>query len=71
MRTWLINSRKQADMTQRELANMVEISQNHYSAIENGDRRPSPKVSKRIAGVLGFDWTLFYEIPSEGVKRTI
>jgi len=29
--------------------------------IENGNANPSVKVAKKIAAVLGFDWTRFYE----------
>ena len=29
--------------------------------IENGNANPSVKVAKKIAAVLGFDWTMFFE----------
>jgi len=29
--------------------------------IENGNANPSVKVAKKIAAVLGFDWTRFYD----------
>ena len=29
--------------------------------IENGNANPSVDVAKKIASVLGFDWTLFYQ----------
>lgn len=50
--------RQQKALSQRSLATQVHISQNHYSNIELGRRRPSPDVAKRIATVLGFpdDW---------------
>lgn len=35
--------------------------QSHYAMIENGWRGASPKTAKKIAAVLGFDWTLFFE----------
>jgi transcriptional regulator with XRE-family HTH domain len=31
------------------------------SKIELGERRPSVEVAKKIAAVLFFDWTLFFE----------
>ena len=71
MRVWLIEARKRADMTQRELAGMANISQNHYSAIENGSRRPSPEVSKILANALGLNWVRFYDEHSERRERAI
>ena len=65
MREWLIEARKNAEMTQKEIAIKSGISQNHYSAIENGNRHPSPKVSKKLAAVLGIDWTMFYNETAE------
>ena len=47
-------------ISQKEAADMVNVSQPAYSNIENGRRRPSPEVAQRIAKVLGFDWTLFF-----------
>ncbi len=32
-----------------------------YSKIERGEANPSVDVAKRIAAVLGFDWTRFFE----------
>ena len=61
MRDWLVETRKGKGMQQKEVADQVSIAQATYSNIEHGKRRPSPKVAKKIAEVLGFDWTLFYE----------
>jgi DNA-binding XRE family transcriptional regulator len=62
MRHWLKELRKESsDMTQKELANKVGISRTMITEIENGNANPSVKVAKRIAAVLGFDWTRFYE----------
>ena len=58
MRTWLVAARGNA--TQAEVARKAKISQNYYSCIENGERRPSVDVAKRIADALGVDWTRFY-----------
>lgn len=58
MRAWLIKIR--GNKTQKEIAAKSNISQNFYSCIECGARRPSPEVAKRIASVLGFDWTRFF-----------
>lgn len=59
MRQWLVDAR--GDRPQESVAKECGISQNHLSAIENGTRRPSPETAKKIASVLGFPWTRFYE----------
>ena len=61
MRTWLKDIRAQQNMTQQEVANAANVDVTMISKIEVGERRPSVKVAKRIAAVLGFDWTRFYE----------
>lgn len=53
-------------MTQEKVADLAEIERSYYTKIENG-LTPSVKVAKRIAGVLGFEWTLFFE--NECVKN--
>ena len=58
--------RKKANMTSKETAQKSGISYQHYNFIENGVRRPSVKVAKRIAEVLGFEWTRFYEDERKG-----
>ncbi len=63
MRSWLINIR--GNKTQKAVADECGISQNFYSWIEQGKRNPSVEVAKRIAAVLGFDWTRFFEDPPE------
>lgn len=45
----------------REVSAKASISESMYSLIENGKRRPSVEAAKRIAAVLGFDWTKFYQ----------
>ena len=57
----LCNLRKKKNLTMREVGLMANISESMYSLIENGKRRPSVDVAKRIAAVLNFDWTLFFE----------
>ena len=59
MRKWLFDLRK--GRTQAEVAKAAGITQQMYSAIERGERWPSVKVAKRLAAVLGFDWTRLYE----------
>lgn len=61
MRVWLRASRKALGLTQQDVATAVNVRQSFYSHIEHGVRRPSPETAKKIASVLGFDWTRFYE----------
>ena len=63
MRDWLINMRGKT--TQQAIADQCGISQNFYSWIEQGKRTPSVDVAKRIAAVLGFEWTRFYDEPGD------
>ena len=53
--------RRGQQFSQKSVANAAGISRAAYANIENGKRRPSPKVAKRIGGFLGFDWTRFYD----------
>lgn len=53
-------------MKQIEVAAAVGITQQMYWMIENGERRPSVETAKKIAAVLGFDWTLFYPDHQKG-----
>jgi len=61
MRTWLREIRKEKKMLQREVANPIGISSAYYTFIEKGKRRPSVETAKKIAAVLGFEWTKFFE----------
>lgn len=54
MRLWLKKLRLKQQLSQSNVAAACNCSLQHYSYIENGDRRPSPEVAKRIANVLGF-----------------
>ncbi|MFC6553834.1 helix-turn-helix domain-containing protein [Cohnella cellulosilytica] len=37
------------------------MSQSHYSEIESETARPSVEVARKIASVLKFNWTKFYD----------
>ena len=58
---WLVAIRKEKMLSQKLVADNVGITQPTYANIENGKRRPSVEVAKRIANVLDFNWTEFYE----------
>ena len=59
MRKWLVELR--GNRTQQTIADAAGIAQNTYAALETGARRPSVEVAKRIAEVLDFEWTRFFE----------
>ena len=61
--------RKASGMRQAEIAEEIGITRAAYANIENRKRRPSVDVAKRIAAVLGFPWTRFYE-DAENAART-
>ena len=58
---WLEEIRTANGMSQKEVAEAAEISQPTYCNIEKGKRGISVDTARRIAAVLGFDWTRFYE----------
>lgn len=58
--TWLKEARKARHMTTYEVAAKAGISQGYYSQIENGVRKATVPVAKRIAAVLLFHWVAFF-----------
>jgi putative transcriptional regulator len=68
LRKWLIDLRKGYSQTQ--IAEAVGITQQMYSAIELGVRRPSVEVAKKIASVMGFNWTRFFEDEDDKPARS-
>jgi putative transcriptional regulator len=68
LRKWLIDIRN--GRAQAQIAEAAGISQQMYSAIELGERRPSVDVAKKIAAVLGFKWTRFFEDEDEELTKT-
>jgi len=53
--------RKRANKSQKIVADEAGISRQYYNYIERGVRLPPVKTAKKIAQVLDFDWTLFFE----------
>lgn len=62
----LVNARNEKGLTQEQVVELSGsiITRQHYGMIENGERRPSVEVAKRIAPILGVPWTIFFEIES-------
>ncbi|MED4922940.1 helix-turn-helix transcriptional regulator [Anoxybacillus geothermalis] len=71
LRNTLIRAREAKQLTQEQVVSMsgANITRQYYSMIENGDRRPSVDVAKKIAPVLGVSWTIFFEIESNQKLR--
>ena len=67
-RHWLRQIREGKGYTQHQVGKFSGTSRHYISMIELGIRRPSVEVAKRIASVLGFDWTLFFEEPRHSSK---
>lgn len=61
MREWLIAERKKTEKSQYQVAEEAGMAQSTYASYETGARNPSVSVAKRIAAVLGFDWTRFFD----------
>ena len=53
--------RKEAKVTQEDLAQNLGVSQRMIAACELGERRPSPGLAQRISAELGIRWTDFFE----------
>ncbi len=56
--------REKMGYTQEKLAEITGVDRSLISKYETGRAKPSPKVAKSIASILGFEWTLFYEPPA-------
>lgn len=61
MRNWLIEKRKEKNLSQDEVATLCGISRQYYSFIERGERNVPVKTAKKLADVLGFSWQKFFE----------
>ncbi|MFO1442658.1 helix-turn-helix transcriptional regulator [Bacillus sp. Bva_UNVM-123] len=61
MRIWLKLHREKLGLTHEDVAMDSGIKRPYYTMIENGSRNPSVEVAKKIAKVLGFNWTFFFE----------
>ncbi|WP_339314848.1 helix-turn-helix transcriptional regulator [Paenibacillus sp. FSL R10-2734] len=59
-RQWLKIAREHKGLTQELVATKVMISRQYYGMLEAGIRNPSVPLAKRIAAVIGVDWTYFF-----------
>lgn len=60
MRAWLKKIREEKMLTHEKIASKVGISRVYYTQIETGVRNPRVNIAKKIATVLEFDWTIFF-----------
>ena len=60
---------KDMGITSAELAKKVNVRERTIKAYERGERQPSIKVAKRLASVLGVDWTRFYDDREDNPKE--
>lgn len=64
-REWLKQLRLEQNLNHEGVANAANIHRAYYTMIEGGYRTPSVDVAKKIAAVLGFDWTRFFDEPGD------
>lgn len=67
MREWLAELR--GGRAQSKVAKEIGIAQSTYASIETGYRTPSVDTAKKIADVLGFQWTRFFESEEVSNKK--
>lgn len=60
-RKWLRDIRISKNKTQSQVAKEAGISRSYYTNIEAGTKTPAVPVAKRIAEILGFEWTNFFD----------
>ncbi|PWV92010.1 DNA-binding XRE family transcriptional regulator [Paenibacillus cellulosilyticus] len=59
-RTWLKEKRQRLSLTQDAIAERIGITRASYAHFETGRRTPAPRVAKRLAETMGFDWDIFF-----------
>lgn len=60
MLCWLRDKRENKELSQAQLSSIVGLSRAGYTNIENGNRQPSVPTAKKIAAVLEFEWSMFF-----------
>lgn len=71
LKTLLVSKRKELGFSHQDVADKsgANITRSFYGMIENGERRPSVEVAKRIASLLKIEWTIFFEVKSNEKLR--
>lgn len=72
MREYLLTLRKEKNLTQKELARKLDVSESYYNQIENGERQKNMDISliNRLAVVLEVPITTIIEQESQ-LRRNI
>ncbi|SES26475.1 helix-turn-helix domain-containing protein [Salipaludibacillus aurantiacus] len=68
-RKWLINLRKDKNLTQQQVATLSFIDRGFYAQIEKGIRDPSIPVARKVAEVLSFNPAAFFSSQLDGLFR--
>jgi len=53
--------RKSRNLTQKDIASVLGVTQNCYSMIEKGRRGLSVSNAKKLSAVYGVDWWIFFD----------
>lgn len=64
-REWLMQFRKEKGLSIKAIAKLSGVTQQCWSNYEIGKRTPRPNKAQKIAKLLGFKWTKFYEDEKE------
>lgn len=57
-------------LTQQQLADLIGRDRSLIAKIENGSR-PSVETAKKIAAILGFEWTRFFDDAPDSKEQVI
>ena len=71
MRRWLIEARAKKKLSQDQVATKCGISRQYYNFIESGKRNCPPETAKKIAAVLEFPWTKFFEEDAPSAENNV
>lgn len=72
MREYLLTLRKGKNLTQKELAQKLDVSESYYNQIENGERQKNMDISlvNRLSLVLEIPITTIIEYENELRRNT-
>lgn len=72
MRSYLLTLRKEKNLTQKELAQKLDVSESYYNQIENGERQKNMDISlvNRLSLVLEVPITTIIEHENELRRNT-
>lgn len=68
-REWLASIREQLRFTQQDISDKTGIPRSTYAEYEIGRRNPTVINAQKIAGVMGFDWTIFFAHDSRNKRQ--